>query len=355
MKCIVRMSLILMLLFLWSGAALGQGELRYAQLGDYKLENGLIIRDCRLGYRIFGALNADKSNAVLFPTWLVGTTKELVDLGFIGPGKLADSSQYFIVAVDSFGNGVSSSPSNSVLQPGQKFPQFMIKDMVNVSHLLLTRYLHLSHLYGIVGISMGGMQTFQWMVSYPDFLEKAVAVVGSPRLTAYDLLLYQAELSAIENSCSREQGNHQGMKTLAAIHALHSQTPRYVVKQTMPGQFPQYLAQVEKSLLNYNALDWASQLKAIMTHDIFKPSGKSAEQIKKAIRAHALVIWADQDGMVYPEPAQALAGILKAETLELKGDCGHLAFLCEREILQETVTRFLNSRMEKSLQRTVSD
>jgi homoserine acetyltransferase len=59
--------------------------------------------------------------------------------------------------------------------------------------------------------------------------------------------------------------------------------------------------------------------------------------------------------MVYPEPAQALADLLKAETLELKGDCGHFAFFCEREILQETVTRFLNSKMEKSLQRTASD
>jgi homoserine O-acetyltransferase len=154
-----------MLLFLWAGAALGQGALRYAEVGDYELENGLIIRDCRLGYRIFGALNADKSNAVLFPTWLVGTTQELIDLGFIGPGKLADSSKYFIIAVDSFGNGVSSSPSNSIRQPGQKFPQFTIKDMVNVQHLLLTRYLQLSHLYGVIGISMGGMQTFQWMVS----------------------------------------------------------------------------------------------------------------------------------------------------------------------------------------------
>jgi homoserine O-acetyltransferase len=316
-------------------------------LGDYKLEDGLTIRDCRLGYRTYGSLNADRSNAVLFPTWLAGTSQELADLGFIGPGKLADSSRYFIIAVDSFGNGISSSPSNSMLQPGPKFPQFTIKDMVNASHLLLTRYLQLSHLYGVIGISMGGMQTFQWMVSYPGFLEKAVAIVGSPRLTAYDLLLYQAELSVIGNETISRQPDNRAMQTLALIHNLHLQTPRFVVKQTIPEEFPQYLAKIEKSLLKYNGLDWAWQLKAIMAHDIFKTSGKSEEQIKKALRAQSLVIWSDQDGMVYPEPAKVLADIWKSETLELTGDCGHFAFFCEREIIQQTVAGFLSSKRGK--------
>jgi homoserine O-acetyltransferase len=125
------------------------------------------------------------------------------------------------------------------------------------------------------------------------------------------------------------------------------QTPRFVVKQTIPEEFPQYLAKIEKSLLKYNGLDWAWQLKAIMAHDIFKTSGKSEEQIKKALRAQSLVIWSDQDGMVYPEPAKVLADIWKSETLELTGDCGHFAFFCEREIIQQTVAGFLSSKRGK--------
>jgi homoserine O-acetyltransferase len=101
-------------------------------------------------------LNSDKSNVVLFPTWLAGTTQELIDMGLIGPGKIADSSKYFIVAVDAFGNGVSSSPSNSRHQHNQAFPRFSIKDMVNAQHFLLTPYLHLPLLHGVISISMGG-------------------------------------------------------------------------------------------------------------------------------------------------------------------------------------------------------
>src|SRR5579872_4063646 len=81
------------------------GAQQFATLGNLKLQNGQVIRDCRLGYRTFGQLNDDKSNAVLFPTWFGGRTQDLVEL--IGPGKLVDSSKYFVVAVDALGDGVS--------------------------------------------------------------------------------------------------------------------------------------------------------------------------------------------------------------------------------------------------------
>jgi homoserine O-acetyltransferase len=165
MKNFIRIPIIIVTLFLWSSGALAQDNLQFANMGNYRLENGQTIRNCRIAYRTFGVLNPDKSNVVLFSTWLAGTTQELIDLGFIGSGKMADSSKYFIVAVDAFGNGVSSSPSNSRHQPNQSFPRFSIKDIVDAQHLLLTRYLHLSRLHGVIGISMGGIMAYQWMVS----------------------------------------------------------------------------------------------------------------------------------------------------------------------------------------------
>src|SRR5262245_12313351 len=85
-------------------------EQQFARLGDFKLESGEVIRDCRVGYRTFGHLSADKSNVIVFPTWASGTTEQLKSN--IGAGKLIDSEKYFVVAVDALGNGVSSSPSN---------------------------------------------------------------------------------------------------------------------------------------------------------------------------------------------------------------------------------------------------
>ena len=62
-------------LLLFPISALSQErQQQFAALGDFKLESGKYIYDCRLGYRTFGRLNGDKSNVVLVPTWLAGTT-----------------------------------------------------------------------------------------------------------------------------------------------------------------------------------------------------------------------------------------------------------------------------------------
>ena len=341
MKSFIRFFIIIVMLFLWSSGAFGQYNLQFAKLGNYTLENGHIIRNCRMAYRTFGVLNSAKSNAILFPTWLAGTTKDLIDLGLIGPGKLADSSKYFIVAVDAFGNGVSSSPSNSRHQPDQAFPRFSIKDMVNAQHLLLTRYLHLPHIHSVIGISMGAMMAYQWMVSYPGFMDKAVAIVGSPRLTSYDLLLWQAELSAINDARRKLQGKNAGMKTVAAIHNLHIRTPHYITANTPPEFFPQFLSEMEKNFMKRNAFDWTWQVKAIMDHDIYRSFGEAIEPAAKTIQAKTIIIWAQQDLTVNSEPAQALARYLHADTFELPGDCGHLSFLCESETLRDKVNQFM--------------
>jgi homoserine O-acetyltransferase len=103
-------------------------ELKFAELGDFRLVNGEVIHDCRLGYRTFGKLNAEKSKAVLFPTWFTGTTENL--LGLIGPGKLVDPDKYFVILAEALGNGVSSSPSNSKQQPRMRFPALAIRDVL---------------------------------------------------------------------------------------------------------------------------------------------------------------------------------------------------------------------------------
>lgn len=340
MKRFIRIPIIIVMLFLWSSGAFGQDTLQFAYLGDYPLENGQVIRDCRLAYRILGKFNSQKSNTILISTWLAGTTQELIDLGIVGPGKVIDSSRYYIIAVDAFGNGVSSSPSNSAIQSDRAFPQFSIKDIVRVQHLLLTQHLNIHHIHAVIGMSMGGMQAFQWMVLYPDFMDKVIPIAGSPWMTSNDLLLWAVELGIIENvqSC---KGGDSAMKTLAPMHTLLVWTPRFRVAATKPGSIPEFLSGLEKSFLKYNSTDWAWQVKAIMTQDILKEFDESPEKAAKAVHAKTLLISTTQDQIIYPEPTKTFARLLKTETVELTGDCGHLSFLCESDRLRTLVDGFL--------------
>jgi homoserine O-acetyltransferase/O-succinyltransferase len=91
-----------------------------------------------------------------------------------------DNGKYYVIAVDSLGDGKSSSPSNSKSQPGLNFPQFSIRDIVNVE--VVSENMHIRHLHAVIGFSMGGMQAFQWAVSCPEFVDKIVSIVGSPQL-----------------------------------------------------------------------------------------------------------------------------------------------------------------------------
>ena len=127
-------------------------EQQTARIGDFKLESGEVVRDCAIGYRTFGTLNPDKSNAVLFPTAFGWRSDGLATR--IGAGKLVDSAKYYVIAVDSLGDGISSSPPNSKSQPGLSFPQFSIRDIVNVEQRVVSESMHIRHLHAVIVLSL---------------------------------------------------------------------------------------------------------------------------------------------------------------------------------------------------------
>jgi homoserine O-acetyltransferase len=316
-------------------------DLQLATLGDFKLESGEVIHDCRVGYRTFGTLNKDKSNVVLFPTWALGTTEQLVSS--IGTGKLVDSAQYYVIAVDALANGVSSSPSNSQSQPRMNFPKVTIGDMVNTQHELLTRVLHVNHVKAVMGISMGGMQTFQWMVLYPDFMDKAIPIVGSPRVTPYDMVFLRAQLRAITNDPGWNNGNYTENPARVAeaeFFALILTTPddynKHMTRERVAGELDK-----AKGTKGFDSNDKIRQLEAILALDVSAPFGGSMERAAAVVKARVFVIAALKDRAVNPAPVLEFARLLHAKTLELDSDCGHLSPGCESQKVNPAVAEFL--------------
>jgi len=320
------------------------GRQQFADLGTCNLVNGQQISSCRLGYRTWGKLNADHSNAVIFPSYFSGTSSSLAD--FAGADEIVDPSKYFVIAVDAFGDGVSSSPSNSASQPGPLFPAFTIHDMVNAEYRLATETLGLKHLHAVMGISMGGMQTFEWMVDYPGFMDEAIPIVGSPRLTGYDLLLWHAEEDALRSDAAWQDGHYAQRPALGAVEALHTMhltTPANYARAHPPERFAaDYAAYYTKGILPFDANDWLSQLEAMIHHDV--SHGISMDAAEKAVKARVLVIVAAQDHMVNPQPSQDFAGALGARIFVLDSDYGHISFAYDMDKLGPVVRAFLDGQ-----------
>jgi homoserine O-acetyltransferase/O-succinyltransferase len=321
-----------------------QGAQQFAALGDLKLQGGGVIQDFRLGYRTLGTLNAGKSNAILWPSWLGGKSEDL--LQFLGPGRVVDTTNYFVVLVDAIGNGISSSPSNNSKQPLMKFPVFTIRDMVEAEHRLLIEVLHISHLRAVMGISMGGMQTFEWAVAYPDFMDLAIPMVGSPQSTSFDKLLWAAEIDAIELDPAWNNGNPtgplaRGFAVSEEIDQMTLTSPAYRVAHTTPKDFDAFLADLKKRAVGDGgaASNQIRQREAIISLDIPGEVGLTLAESAKKVRARMLVIVSPQDHHVNPAPAQQLAAATGAPVIILDSPCGHISLACIS--VGPTVAKFL--------------
>jgi homoserine O-acetyltransferase/O-succinyltransferase len=284
-----------------------------AAIGDLPLENGAVLRDCRIGYRTYGVLDAARSNAVLVPAWSMGTAAQVA--AQIGPGKLIDSRRHFVIAVDPLGNGVSSSPSNSRTQPGARFPGISIADMVEAQHRLVTRVLGLQRLEAVVGVSLGGMQAFQWATAHPTLVDEVVAIASSPRTTPAEQRQWKAWSDEV---ASRSRWGR-------AAHALGDLAPLGAIRQ-----------------LGLDAGDYRAQAGAIARHDISARFGGSLPRAAAAIRARMLVVVSQRDEVVDPAGARELARLTGAQLVELDGRCGHSAPSCEKDVLRRVVSEFLD-------------
>jgi homoserine acetyltransferase len=328
---------------LFFNTAFAQSIQKFADIGNFKLENGEVIKDCRIGVRTFGILNRQKSNAMLFPSWFGGTSANL--LGLIGPGNVADSTKYFVIAVDALGDGVSSSPSNSKLQPDTTFPKFDIRDMVNSQYEMLTKILHINHLFCVIGGSMGGIRTFQWIVSYPNFTDYAIPWIGTPKLTFYDLLLLNTELQIINTDLKAHVPEEGIMKAIADITELNVRTPQYYAVNKKPEEFYTYIRNNQKSFSKgFKVYDWRSQLEAIIAHNVAAPYDSNMQTAASRVKAKVLEIVNLQDHMVNPHPAINFAKLIHAKLLELNNDCGHLGPFCQSDTVDKAINDFLEKK-----------
>src|ERR1700739_1118467 len=161
---------------------------------NFKTESGAVLPEAKIVYGTYGKLNAAGDNAVLLPSHYMARMNGYGWL--IGPGMALDPAKLFLVTSEMFGNGRSSSPSNTP-EPfhGPRFPVMTIRDNVEIVHKLLTEELKVSHLRAAIGFSMGAERAFQWAVSYPDFESPIVATSGTARAWPHGIVRLESQIT----------------------------------------------------------------------------------------------------------------------------------------------------------------
>jgi homoserine O-acetyltransferase len=175
---------------------LSAADYKIFEPGDLKLQSGILLRGAKLAYQTYGTLNADKSNAILYPT-SYGAQHYDTDW-LIGPGKVLDPTRWFVIIPNMFGNGLSSSPSNAVAPfERNRYPRVTVYDNVRAQHRLVTEVFGLSKLALVYGWSMGGQQTYHWGALYPEMTPRICVVCGSAKTSPHNFVFLEGLRTAL--------------------------------------------------------------------------------------------------------------------------------------------------------------
>ncbi|MGQ8365539.1 alpha/beta fold hydrolase [Glaciecola sp. 1036] len=315
-------------------------EQKYAHFKSCELIAGQVISPCNIGYRTFGALNKAKSNAILVPTWYGGTSE---GHAYLADAEYIDPKKFFIIIIDALGNHISSSPSNSATQSNEKFPQFTMADLVSIQHRLLVEVLQIEQLYAVVGLSMGGMQAFQFAVQYPEVSSKYAIAIASPRLATFDIAHWTTRNKLLkqflECQCNAPLEVLAGIQLLGAVpEKLSLDIPREIIA-TRINENAQRI-----NMTTGKAWNQIRQTQAMLTHNIAMDFNNDMSLAASKVKGEFLIIVGADDRVVTPQPAREFADLIDANFIELDKDCGHADPWCDASTFSNALTTFLDKK-----------
>lgn len=287
---------------LWASSAEAAPAPGSYTIEGFKLESGVTLPRAIVVYGTYGTLAAAKDNVILLPSHYMAQSDGYD--GLIGEGRVLDPRKYFLVMTELFGNGRSSSPSNTP-EPfhGPRFPVTTIRDNVEAVRRLLEDGLGVHHVKAVIGFSMGAEQAFQWAVSHPRFADKIVATAGTARCWPHGVIRLESQIRALALDPAFQGGDYKaqperGVTTTGAVWLawLYSQEwwRRELWKKTEPDAakltLAQYSEKVSKEFFaGADANNLILQMRTWAAHDVGTTAG-FAGNTEKALRSIAVPV-----------------------------------------------------------------
>lgn len=180
----------------------------------YRFRDGETLDRLKIHYATLGTPHRNAAgqidNAVLVLHWTGSDSRALLSPTYTkalyAPGRPLDARRYYLIFPDSVGHGQSSKPSDGLKA---KFPNYGYGDIVDLQHRLVTQVLGVSHLHAILGMSMGGMNAWQWAEAWPDMMDGVMPVVSLPvKVSGRNLLWRRMVIDAIRQDPAWQGGNY---------------------------------------------------------------------------------------------------------------------------------------------------
>lgn len=328
---------------------------------NFKTESGVVLPEARIVYGTYGTLNAAHDNAILLPShymanlhgyeWLIKSDKL--------PDGALDTSKVFLVTSELFGNGRSSSPSNTP-EPfhGPRFPVMTIRDNVNAVHQMLTEELKIQHLKAVIGFSMGAQQAFQWAVSYPTYMDRIVATSGTAKTYGHGIVRLEGQIAALIADPAWKNGDYtdepqKGLEAFGMVWAGWLYSQEWWRKElwrtaSAPGTtFEQYMFSFRKRF-SADANNYILQARSWESNNVGNTPGFDGDQEKALASIKVPVLYMPSATDLYfplEDAKYEAAFIPKVELLPIPSLWGHPAGAgaspADKKFLNENIARFL--------------
>lgn len=327
------------------------------QLGDITLQSGITLPNAYIAYKTYGQLNDSKSNVIIYPTWFTGLIEN--NEWLIGENMALDPSKYFIIVVCAFGNGQSSSPSNTPAPfSGPDFPSVTLYDNVINQYRLVTEKFGINKIKMVVGWSMGAQQTYQWASLYPNLVDTIAPMCGSAKTSEHNWVFLQSVKSALIADSNFNSGHYNttlttGLKTVAHVYAgwgfsqqfynlkLYRELGFDTLDEFYTGFWEAFFLQRDPNNLLCMLNSW--QNADISANPIYQ--GDLVHTLS-SIQAKTYVIPAEKDLYFTPDvSAWEVSVIPKAELHVVPGHWGHFAV----DGLNPVDTQFVDNILKKLL------
>ena len=358
-------------------------EKKFLLSEPFKLENGE-LSNLEIAYESYGSLNQERTNCILLCHALTGDHHAA---GYhegdekpgwwnhlIGPGKPIDTNIFFVVCSNCLGAcGGSTGPASKSFDDtsriyGMDFPDFTIKDMIRAQKALLD-FLEVKNIEAVIGGSMGGMQALQWIVDFPEFVQKALVIAATSRHSAQTIAFNEVGRRSIQGDPLWNQGDYSlgsgpdiGLavaRMMAHITYLSDEGMEDKFGRDQPIDSTHNFEFKVESYLNYQGkkfvdrFDANTYIKLTKALDRFDLVGdQGLENSLSHVNSKVLVIAFTSDWLYTPEQNKEIVNAMlrigkDASYLELDHKHGHDSFLINSPDFLRTVSAFLIGKTEE--------